>query len=110
MAHAMPSPTTVCVDGISFAALGISWDRVTHVEASEFQMGCCLTLFRDAQAMTHFTLKTLWLYDDIPPDFSIPIVHTALRALKIHDGGHVGPLLDALQLPSLEEISGRSQH
>ncbi|CAA7264961.1 unnamed protein product [Cyclocybe aegerita] len=98
------SPATVCFKNISFGAIGISWHRVTHVEASSILLEWCLALFRGAQAMTHLTFKSLRLDDERPSVSSNPIVHTALRALKIGQGRCLDRLLDALLLPSLEEI------
>jgi len=99
------SPTVVKLSRVPFPSIGISWSRVTRVQALGFSVDECIELFHRAPLLTDC------MFLDVGSDqqeYPLPndiIIHTSLNTLRLQLGDSIiNTFLFHLSFPSLLEL------
>jgi hypothetical protein len=99
------SPTAVELSLVPFPSIGISWNRVTRVQASRFSVDGCIELFRHAPLLTDCTFLEVGCDQQEYPLPNGNIIHTDLNSLHLQlDDPVLNTFLCHLSLPSLLEL------
>ena len=100
------SPTVVKLSRVPFPLIGISWSRVTRVQALGFSLDECIELLRRAPLLAHCMFLEVRHDQQKYPLLNGNIIHTGLNLLQVQlDGSILNTFLRHLSFPSLLELS-----
>jgi len=96
------SPEMISISGVALQSLQISWNHLTSVKVTDFDLEEITQVFQHASHMTHLQIRSSRFHTSLPP-----IIHRRLRIFTLSWGDQpfgTASLLGSLTLPSLQEF------